>query len=148
MAKQYRAYWKEAEGQIRDTRESKSAEGQQLVESASWSTRSCTLQMRARLQLEALRMSQEIERKTLIAMQQTEHEIHRLQDCQDAEPVQLNKQWKKQVPQAASYKAGIHALQTELMSVQEKSEPKPALNAKMVNMDPLDQWSTRSLRFY
>ena len=115
MDKQYRTHWRETEVQIRNTQKSNNAQVQQLAKNLRHSQlehQEFQYADERRLQLEAhtFRMSQNMVQTTLNAMQQPEHEVHRLKHLQNAEPHQLKEQWKKQVSQPASYKAEIHAL--------------------------------------
>ena len=67
-------------------------------------------------------MSQTVEQQALSVSHQTEQEAQYLRCHTDAQPEHLREQWKRQVSQAATYKAEIHALHTELQNGQEKSE--------------------------
>ena len=129
MDKQYRTHWKETEARIRDMQESNSAQAQQLAENPRCSQlerQELHVANETRLQLEAptIRLSQDMEHKTMSDMLQKEQEVQRLRMQTDKQPDRLKERWKKQVSQAATYKAMIHALHTELANHQEKSELK------------------------
>ena len=67
-------------------------------------------------------MPQDMEQQTLNVVQLKEQETQRVRIHIDAQPEPLKEQWKRQVSQAATYKAEIHALHTELRNVQKASE--------------------------
>ena len=76
-----------------------------------------------------------MEHQALSMAHQSEEEAHRLRGQSEVRPDHLKAQRKQQVSQAATYKAEIHALHTELRNITEKSELQAIVSARMVSMD-------------
>ena len=136
--KKLQARWREAEDQLRDMHESNNAQVQQLAESLQQNElehqhlHTASERDACKLEAKALRMSQDTQHQALSMVHQVEEEVQRLRDHTGAQPDHLKAQWKKQVCQAATYKAETHALHTDLP---EKSELQATLSAKMISVD-------------
>ena len=73
--------------------------------------------------------------KHLAKAHEREVELRELQDQSAAQPQLLKAQWKNQTSQQATYKAEIHALNTEIANMAEKSELQATRSAKMCSID-------------
>ena len=140
MDKQFQAHWRQAEAELRDMCEFNSAQAQILAASLRESELEhqqlhTAIERRLQLEAQALRRSQDLEQEALSITRQREAEVQQLQDKTDAQPQLLKEQWRQQMSQAATYKAEIHALHTEIANMAEKSELQATLSAKMCSTD-------------
>ena len=89
------------------------------------------------IQLEAqtLREAHQYEQQAEQSAQEYQQMMHELRRQADEQPEVQKLQWKWQISRQASYKAEIHALQTEILNLKDKSERKSQLSANMCKID-------------
>ena len=74
------------------------------------------------LEAQALRRSHDLEQQAASTALDREVQLQELREHSDAQPQLLKTQWKHQMSQQVTYKAGIHELYTEIVNIREKSE--------------------------
>ena len=88
------------------------------------------------LEAQVLRRSQDQEQQAVRIAHEREIELQGLRDQSAAQPQMLKTQWKSQMSQWATYKAEIHALNTEIANMKEKSELQAMISKKNRIIEP------------
>ena len=135
------ARWRQVEAELRDLRQSNSAQVQNLaarLRESELEHHQPRTAKEGQLQLEAqaLRRSQDLEQQAASIAHEQELALRNLRKQAESQPKALQTQWRYQMSQQASYKAETHDLYTKMLNVRKKSELQAALSAKMCRFEP------------
>ena len=136
----FKARWQQAEADLKALCKSNSAQVQSLAsklhETNEEHQQLHTAQERQlQLEAQALRVEHQRELQAAQSVQEYENMIHE-HKRQAAEQPDIQKLlWKRQLSQQSTYKAEIHELQTEMLSMKEKSEMQSHFAANMCKIE-------------
>ena len=140
MDQHYKAKWQQAEADLTALCQSNSAQVQSFASkmhetNVEHQKLHDAQERQLQLEAQALREAHQYEQQAVQSAQEYQQMIHELRRQADEQPEVQKLQWKWQISRKASYKAEIHALQTEMLDLKEKSEMKSQLSANMRKID-------------